>query len=80
VYSAALEERIGAWRWQRRTVTRFQRGGVGRPHRPIRFRGAKRGIRGIPKTLAVRRARRFELRRRDHDCAEPLGSRADRRR
>jgi putative transposase len=130
LYNAALEERRGAWRWERRRVTRFEqfrsltgwdhpvlafgvcpargtltrldrafqafyrrcrrgetpgfpryksatrwdsveypdtscwrvdehRGGVGRVHLQgvgnVRFRGARRGLRGTPKTLTVRR-------------------------
>jgi putative transposase len=130
LYNAALQERIGAWRWEQRSVTRFQqfghltgwdhpvlaygvgpaRGtltrldrafqgfyrrcrsgdtpgfprfkgrdrfdsveypdqscwhisnqhdGIGRLHLKgigaVRFRGAKRGVRGVPKTITIRR-------------------------
>ncbi len=75
LYNAALEERRGAWRWQRPGFPRFKnrtrfdsveysdRGGWriagnrlylrGVGH--IRFRTSRRGIRGTPKTLTVRR-------------------------
>jgi hypothetical protein len=84
LYNAALEERIGAWRWEQRSMNRFEQfkaltgwdhpmlefgtcpargtlthNGVGRLHLhgvgSVRFRGARRGIRGNPKTLMVRR-------------------------